>query len=321
MIDFLSRLQEDTVFARRTIICILGILMLAACAPNSQKRLVQDGKSPLSAEQIFQLVAGNTLHLESIDFNAAVYFQKGGGMSGRTRQDSQDSGVWDINSDKQLCLKFSTWYYGDLKCYSLIETDQNTYVFFTPNGARAFSATAMTGDPEDLAAAARKKGKTYLREKMAGGASQGSSTTDASPAPAETQSQEVEPVRDIPTPPPSAEEIRHTTIAMAKNCPNCNLAGADLKGADLVTANLAGANLAGADLSQANLRRANLAGANLAGAIMVNTNLPGANLAGCNMSNADLTGANLLKANFTGAMTEGIQLQGAYLEGVTGLKQ
>lgn len=305
MIDFLLRLQEDTVSARRIIICILGILMLAACAPNSQKRLMQEGKTPLSAEQIFQLVAGNTLHLESIDFNALIYFQKGGGMSGRTRQDSQDTGVWDINSDKQLCLKFSAWYYGDLKCYSLIETEKDSYVFFTSNGARAFTATAMSGDPEDLAAAIRKQGKTYLRKKMAGGASQGSSTTEAS-APTETQPQATEPARDIPTPPPSSEEIRHTTIAMAQNCPNCNLAGADLKGAELVTANLAGANLAGA---------------NLAGAIMVNTNLPGANLAGCNMSNANLTGANLLKANFTGAMTEGIQLQGAYLEGVTGLKQ
>ena len=61
----------------------------------------------------------------------------------------------------------------------------------------------------------------------------------------------------VPAPPPSPEEVRHTLAYMAKNCPNCNLAGADLKGVDLATANLAGANLAGADLSRANLRRAN----------------------------------------------------------------
>lgn len=309
-------------FAPRSIICLLStLLLLSACAPNNQKQLLRDGKTQLSAEQIFQLVVGNTLHLESIDFNASVYFLEGGRVSGKTRQNNQDSGAWDINSDRQLCLKFATWYYGDEKCYTLVETGKDAYIFFTSNGARAFAATVISGDPAGLAATGRKKGKAYLREKIAGGKSAATFETDASSTNSATQPQEAEPPRDIPTPPPSPEETRHTTIEMAKNCPNCNLAGADLTGAELITANLAGANLAGADLSRANLRRANLAGANLAGAIMINTNLPGANLANCNMSNANLTGANLIRANFTGAMTEGIQLQGAYLEGVTGLKK
>ncbi|MDP3481595.1 MAG: pentapeptide repeat-containing protein [Desulfoprunum sp.] len=303
---------------RKTTICILSaLLLLAACAPGNQNRLLKEGKAPLSAKQIFQLVSGNTLHLESIDFNARVHFQANGRMSAKTRLNSKDTGAWDINNDKQLCLKFKSLYYGDQKCYGLVESTKDTYIFFTTNGARAYSATRISGDPDKLAVADNKAGKTYLRETLAGG-KPAAETGDTAAAPTSSPSAATMP-QQIASPAVSPEEARHTLVEMAKNCPNCNLAGADLKGADLITANLAGANLAGADLSHANLRRANLAGANLAGAIMINSNMPGANLAGCNMSNADLTGANLIKANFTGAMTEGIQLQNAHLEGVTGL--
>ncbi len=307
-------------FAQTTTTCLLGaLLLLAACAPGNQNQLLKEGKTQLSAEQIFQLVSGNTLHLESIDLNARVHFLANGRMSGKDRRNNRDTGAWDINSDKQLCLKFKVWYYGDQKCYTLVESAQDSYIFFTTNGARSYSATRMSGDPDKLAAAGKKGSTTYLREKLAGGKPAAAGANDSAAEP--TSPTEVKTPRQIDSPPPSPEETRHTLIEMAKNCPNCNLAGADLKGADLITANLAGANLAGADLSHANLRRANLAGANLAGTIMVNSNMPGVNLAGCNMSNADLTGANLIKANFTGTMTQGLQLQGAHLEGVTGLEK
>lgn len=303
-----------------TTTCLLAaLLLLAACAPGNQNQLLKEGKTQLSAEQIFQLVSGNTLHLESIDLNARVHFLANGRLSGKNRFNNSDTGSWDINSDKQLCLKFKAWYYGDQKCYTLVESGQDRYVFFTTNGARSYTATRISGDPDKLAAAGKKDTTSFLREKLAGGKPAAVETKDSSAEPAAPP--EVKTLRQIASPPPSPEETRHTLIEMAKNCPNCNLAGADLKGADLITANLAGANLAGADLSHANLRRANLAGANLAGAIMVNSNMPGVNLAGCNMSDANLSGANLIKANFTGAMTQGIQLQGAHLEGVTGLEK
>lgn len=299
---------------------LLGAFMLlAACAPGNQNQLLKEGKTVLSAEQIFQVVSGNTLHLESIDLNARVHFLADGRMSARTIRNYRDTGTWDINSDKQLCMKFKALYYGDQKCYSLVENGQDGYVFFTTNGARAYAAKMISGDPDRLAAAGRKKDKSFLREKLAAGSpAQSTMADDSAPAPEASSAQATAP-KQISSPPVSPEESRHTLIEIARNCPNCNLAEADLKGADLITANLAGANLAGADLSTANLRRANLAGANLAGAIMVNTNLPGANLTNCNISNADLRGANLIKANFTGAQTEGIQLQGAHLEGVIGL--
>lgn len=303
-------------YAQLSSICLLvTIALLSGCATGNQKRMVQEGRTQLTAEQIFQTVSGNTLHLEAIDFNARVHFLDSGRMSGRTSQNSRDTGAWDVNGDKQLCLKFATWYYGDQRCFTMVETGTNAYTLFTPNGARAYNATATTGDPERLATAGRKKDKAYLRAKMAAGQPAADDRPGASataPAPAQTP-------RVIPSTPPSPEEVRHTLAYMAKNCPNCNLAGADLKGVDLATANLAGANLAGTDLSRASLIRANLAGANLAGAVLVGTNLQGANLANCNLSDADLSGASLIKANLTGAMTEGVRLEGARLDGVVGL--
>lgn len=303
-------------YAKLSSICLLvTIALLSGCATGNQEQMLQKGKTQLTAEQIFQTISGNTLHLEAIDFNARVHFLDNGRMSGRTSQNSRDTGAWDVNSDKQLCLKFDTWYYGDQRCFTMVETGASAYTLFTANGARAYTATATTGDPEKLATSGRKKDKTYLREKMAAG----QPATDDRPAAAETVAAPAQPPRVIPATPPSPEEVRHTLAYMAKNCPNCNLAGADLKGVDLDTANLAGANLADADLSRANLRRANLAGANLAGAILVSANLLGANLANCNLSNADLSGASLIKANLTGAMTEGVRLEGAQLDGVVGL--
>jgi len=77
-----------------------------------------------------------------------------------------------------------------------------------------------------------------------------------------------------------------------KECPNCDLRGADLEGANLRDANLYRANLRDANLYRANLRDANLKGANLKGA-----NLKGANLIGANLMSAKLQGANLRDAN------------------------
>src|SRR5262245_30248262 len=71
-----------------------------------------------------------------------------------------------------------------------------------------------------------------------------------------------------------------------RDCPGCDLAGANLKRFDLTQAHLPGANLA-----HANLHRALLAGANLAGA-----NLTGANLNKSDLKRANLSGARLGEA-------------------------
>lgn len=293
------------------LICLLTAF--GGCAVNSQKQLTESGQSPLTAEQLYALAAGHTLHLTSADFDGRVYFLEDGTFAAQNRGKRKDTGEWDITTDDMLCLAFETWFFGDLKCYAVFP-DGNTggYIFFTANGARHYTARKLQGDPNRLAAAQKEKPTSYLQQKKA------SLSTDHSVTPkASANRKEYTPA---PAPPPSKAEMKHHLVKMAQNCPDCNLAGADLSRANLIGANLAGADLSGADLSRANLRRANLAGANLSGANLRTTNLPGANLANCNLQNADFSGANLVKADLTGALTRGTLFKGSHLEGTKGLK-
>lgn len=307
------------------------------------------GSTPLSAQQIFSLVSGNTLYMESISFNSHMYFQPDGNVSARAKSingNDTDKGGWDINGENQLCLKFKVWYYSEMRCYAVYpDTGTNNYVLFQDNGALAYNAKSFTGDSAHLYKPPKSPQKnTYLREALATG------QTSPAPVPPSAPLQSAEPPKkatflreslaagqDVSSPQDSGqsaspmqneevipvasdEEVEHTVKSMAKNCPGCNLEKSDLRQADLVGANLKGADLQGADLSRANLRRANLEDANLKGATLLNSNLPGANLKGANLTDADLSGANLIKADFTGAKTENMILNNAHLEGVKGLK-
>lgn len=317
-------------------------LLIGGCAPVTQNQMAAKGGTPLNAKQIFDLVSGNTLYLESVDFNSNVYLHPDGTIMARAESltaDDTDKGGWDINGDNQLCLKFKVWYYGDMKCYSVFPASpKNAYALFSDNGALAYNAKVSSGDSAHLYKSPKPTQKaTYLRESLAGGQS---SVTPPAPEPAAKATylreslaagqpaaslEETEPSApsgpaEIASPGASDAEIEHTVKSMAKNCPGCNLAKSDLRQADLVGANLQGADLKGADLSRANLRRANLEGANLSGAVLLSANLPGANLKGADLTNADLTGANLIQADFTGAKTGNMILTNAHLDGVKGLK-
>lgn len=312
-------------------------LLLAGCAPVTQNQMMAQGSSPLAAQQIFDLVSGNTLYFETIDFNSHLYFLTDGTVLARAESrsgDDKDKGGWDINGKNQLCLKFKTWYYGEIKCYSVYpKTGKDEYALFHDNGAIAYTAKAFSGDSDHLYTPSKSSQKeVYLRESLTTG------QTPSSPVSAPTSQPAVEQTtylreslaaagQDVASPQeagdsiaPPSEEVKQTVKTMAKNCPGCNLDKSDLSQADLVGANLKGAKLKGADLSRANLRRANLEGANLSGASLVNTNMPGANLRGANLTNADFTGANLIQADFTGARTENMILTNANIEGVKGLK-
>jgi len=97
-------------------------LLFAGCAPVTQNQMAAKGSTPLTAKQIFDVVSGNSLYLESVDFNANIYFQPDGSISARAESltaDDVDKGGWDINGANQLCLKFKVWYYGEMKCYSV----------------------------------------------------------------------------------------------------------------------------------------------------------------------------------------------------------
>ncbi len=254
-------------------------------------QMMADGNKPLQPKQLRSTISGNTLHLESIDFDAKIKFSPDGRMSAKNNQGESDRGRWTISEDKQFCLKFRAWYFNDIHCYTVIKNDDNTFVFFTKNGARYYSGTLLNVPAVSLDAVEKDT-------------SSASSSTSFSGR----RSPEI-----------SKVEEKHTMIQLARNCPDCKLSGVDLQDAELITANLSGADLSEADLSGANLRRANLAGADLSRANLVRTNLAGANLVGCNLQNADLTGSNLIRADVTGANLDGAIFTKAYLEQIQGM--
>lgn len=288
------------------------ILFLTGCAPSTSTQLEKQGQTPLSAEQLFTLIADNSLYLESANFDATVYFSKNGAISASDRFNNRDSGKWDISSENQLCLKFRVWYYGDVKCYSVFR-DQNpdSFVFFTENGARFYSAEFIASDPNNLHKQLPKSNKKeFLRKRLADQTSKSENISDSKhTAPSLTSSSSAD-----------NQEKKVSIAHLARNCPDCDLTGADLNKAQLIGANLAGANLSGANLSGANLRRANLTEANLSGAKLITANLSGANLVDCDLSNADLSGSNLIKAKLNGAILDGAVFIGAHLESIEGYK-
>lgn len=275
--------------------CIFPLLILmfiSACAPVTMEQFLADGREPLSEDQIYELIADHGLHLEAIDFDANVQFLSNGHLTAAGLQGEQDKGKWSIVSGNQLCIKFELWYFGDLKCYKLVQNNDK-YLFFTTNGARYYTGTPTPGS--------------------------NSLPADKDPAEKDTHRYQRQSVAEVA--PLSNEDKKHTLISLARNCPDCNFAGVDLREAQLIGANLAGTNLSGADLRDANLRRANLVGANLTGANLTRTNLAGANLSDCDLTDADLTGSNLISATVTGAIFKGATLSGAHLESIKGFKE
>lgn len=263
-------------FLRPWYCLLLALGALCACAPVTMKQVASQGGVVLSKPQLQELLADHTLHLESIDLDAQVHYLPDGHLSATSLQGDKESGKWSLSDADELCMKFAHWYYGDLKCYKVFR-EKNSYIFFTANGARAYTATSPT--TSNIAA-------------------RGPASDTSTSITAEQD--------DSPAAPLNQEESKHNLLSLARNCPDCDLAGIELVDAQLVAANLAGANLSGANLS---------------GAQLMGTNLAGANLRGADLTDADLTGSNLIRANVTDAKLSGAVLLGAHLESIEGLKE
>jgi len=269
------------------------LLLFVACAPVTTKQFLEAGKTALTEKQLHELLDDHSLHLTAIDFDAQLRYQSNGHLVATSLQGVKDTGKWSVDSEGRVCMKFDKWYYGDQKCYTVFP-DKETFVFFTANGARYYTATATstsTGDQTGAGQSSASDSNSLLPNRVTAG---------------ETVF--------------SDAEKKLALISLARDCPDCNFAGVDLSGAQLVGANLAGADLSRANLESSNLRQANLAGAKLSGARLSGSNLAGADLSDCDFSGADLSGANLVRATIAGAKFQGANLLGAHLEQTKGLQ-
>jgi uncharacterized protein YjbI with pentapeptide repeats len=97
----------------------------------------------------------------------------------------------------------------------------------------------------------------------------------------------------------------------SKDCPWCNLSGANLTNVDFSGGDLSGADFTGADLTGARLANVNLTGADLTGA----------NLTGAILSGADFTLADLDQVDVSAAVWKNAKLEKANCDWATKLPE
>lgn len=300
---------------------VLSILLLFGCSPATVNTITsQQGAKELIPAEIVQLVEGNTLYVQSSEEDSYLYFAPSSRLFGKDLYANRDTGKWDVSEDGQVCLKMKSWWYGDLKCYRLfMKGDREKIYLANSSDVIEYSADYFPGDSNHLFRAAPAKKKSFRKSARKQQQQEASSSSEGQNTPRQKQKAEHFGVTEPATASHVTKDTQATVKWVAKDCPGCNMAGADLYKANLVTAKLAGANLSDADLQMANLRRADLQGANLRNANLKYANLPGANLQNADLRGTDLQGANLIRADLTGARLDGANLQEAHLDGVTGL--
>ena len=302
------------------LLCLIPIL--TGCGPANVNRLEKAaGTTFMEPADVLQLVDGNTLFIQSFEEDSYMFFDHSGKLFARDIYNNKDKGKWDVSEEGELCLRMSSWWYGDLRCFQVLAGDNGIHLANT-SGVLQYSVKQYAGDPENIYHVTKGKKKSYRRSIR---------NAEQRPQPDEVKAQTISPPEeDSPSvvedssgyrTPTGTKDLRSTVKWMARDYPGCNLAETNLKKADLVQANLVGANLRGANLKMANLRRANLAGANLEGANLSYANLPGANLKNAHLAGANLKGANLIRADLTGADLKGADLTDALLESVRGLNK
>lgn len=274
----------------RTFVVTLPLLfLLAACGTKALDTTLAEGGRKLSADEISNLVGGNTLRMQDYGLEATVECFLDGKLAGANSKNSKTTGRWQLDEQGRLCLRYKRLGGVDDFCYAVYKVGDQ-YRQITDNGAMAGSFTVQEGNSRDAVGASFSPAKKYP------------SRTSGSSAMSSSRQESLPSYRPVEPPELHTEtDIRFFHLEMAQNCPGCNLAGVDLEGARLQDANLPGADLRGASLQQSNLRRANLRGANLAGADLSGANLAGANLSGANLADADLTDANLTRTDLSGA--------------------
>jgi len=296
----------------------LFFLILNGCAPATIGQLQKKEKTKqLQAGEILKLVESNTLFCKSYQEDIYYYFDQSGTLFGLETNNNSNTRHWHVSDSNELCIKMEWWWYGDLRCFQ-VYTDGAKYFLADSAGLIAYTADLFPGDHKNQYRDPSKTKRKSYRKSIRSGQSNSAARVKESPAAPSGPEPGLQPRRE-PIPDVPARELKSTVKWMARDCPGCNFANANLSKAELVAAKLQGANLAGADLNMANLRRADLQGANLSGADLSYANMPGADLRHADLTGARLKGANLIRADLTGAKLEGADLEGAHLDGVTGL--
>jgi hypothetical protein len=273
---------------KQTIILLGLTITLFGCGTEHMDAAVENGAHKLSGHEIRKLLTGSTVKSSGYGDEAEIKYLDSGKLSAKNMDKDKDVGLWSVDDQERLCLKFRKWGQGDKICYWIYQ-DGEKYKQFNKSGllTYTFTVTEHGANFQEQYDNDRMRGITYSEKE---------GITTPQSIHSGSKSATVKTKISVPLPPASPADLRFITRKTARNCPGCNLAHAQLSGANLLNANLEGANLAGADLSAAILRHANLRGANLYKASLRGANLSGADLTGANLTGTDLTDTNLAGA-------------------------
>ena len=252
----------------------MTMFILSGCGAKDLQIAKEKGAIPLKGTEAHQLLAGSKIHLIGYNDEASATLHLNGIISAKNSLGMRNDGVWKIDPQERLCLKFKRWGNGDKICYDIYREGEE-YLLFTKN-IKSYTMTIVSQNIET----SKDTPQTSKIKKP-----RSTQPIPSGPAKNPNESQADFNTLDTPTiiPPKSKDDISTTIRKLAQNCPGCNLRTADLRGADLSHADLSGANLTEADLRNTKLRRANLQGANLYKANLTGADVTGANLSGANI--------------------------------------
>lgn len=121
-------------------------LPLLACK-SAEVRYQEAGHQPLNAEQIRQLLAGNTL-LPAPSENASwIVFYAADGSAKGASDASDDTGQWRIK-DHQFCSKWKQWRTSE-RCFNVYRNKQGEVLWFH-DGQKSWTTVLESGNSRKL---------------------------------------------------------------------------------------------------------------------------------------------------------------------------
>ena len=128
------------------VVACIPFLVLIGCK-TTEEALKESGQKPLTADQIEQAMAGNTL-MGTGSSNFTSYLRKDGTLrivvNGR-----EDKGTWHVKKPNEMCTKYTWIRRGHENCRRYYMTDGG-YQSVQLDGSASSTFKVVTGNPKKL---------------------------------------------------------------------------------------------------------------------------------------------------------------------------
>ena len=108
----------------------------------------QSSPTPLSGDQLKELVSGQTLSGDTPDGPYVIYFPVYGEMRGSRSSNYKDNGAWRVTAD-MACGKWDNWWGNKERCWHVYR-DGSKLQWMGPDGETVENLTLVEGNPYNL---------------------------------------------------------------------------------------------------------------------------------------------------------------------------